>query len=125
MRKTKHAAMDQRPDIRLNCPIGKLVDGRIITPENRGTITQTRDTITRTDNRDTITSDKTRDTITLKLSDAIYRAGNYVVFKSEIPHTVDVFEIRPDKKLRPVGSFMRDADRYALGAAKKFLLTKV
>ena len=95
----KHAAMAQRPDIRINCPIGKLVGNRIC---------------------DTITQPKS-----LKASDAIYRAGNYLVFKSDIPHTVDVFEIRPDKKLRPVASFMRDADKYALGAAKRFLLTKV
>ena len=110
----KHAAMAQRPDIRINCPIGKLVGNRIcdtITRTNRDTITQ---------NRDTITQPKS-----LKASDAIYRAGNYLVFKSDIPHTVDVFEIRPDKKLRPVASFMRDADKYALGAAKRFLLTKV
>lgn len=122
--KRKHDAMAQRPDIRINCPIGRLVDGRIIPTGNGDTITRAGngDTITRA-NRHTIT--QIRDTITLKMSDALYREGNYAVFKSEIPNTVDVYEILPDKKLRQIASIMRDREKYALGAAKKFLLTKV
>lgn len=126
MRKTKHVAMAQRPDMRINCPIGKLVDGRIITPETCDTITQTRNTITRAD-RHTIT--QTRNTITqqtvLKISDALFRTDRYVVFKSDIPNTVDVYKIQPDKKLQLVACIMRDKEKYALGAAKKILLTKV
>lgn len=62
----------------------------------------------------------------LSRANALYTVGKFMVFKSpDMPGVVDVYEIVDKGKIRQLASFLRENDKYALGAAKKYLLTKV
>lgn len=94
----KHAAMALRP-----------------TAETLTTLSTVKNcpTITHTENRDTITQPNV-----LKMSKALYREGKYIIFKSELPHVVDLFERVEDNKIKQIASFYRQSDEAALAAGK-------
>ena len=65
-------------------------------------------------------------TAVLSRKTALYSVGRFMVFKApDMPGVVNVYEIVADKKIRQIASFLRENDKYALNAAKSFLLTKV
>ena len=111
----KHAAMEQRPGIRVNCPIGKLVGDRIC-----DTITQTSDTITQKSavlsHKPAVPSPKLK-----TAANVLYEENGLVLFKSELPHTVDLFERVDGNKIKQIASFYRQSDEAALAAGKAYM----